>query len=487
MSKFQARAALDQLVGRPALVSQTYAGQGIGLNSEVTSGAMLADIRALAEAVPVDEAAAYKERCAVLASAFGLDVTNNDKPFIYANGFALIPIHGLLINRFSWSWGFVTGYNFIRNQVTAAFEDDDVQTILYDVNSCGGGVAGCRETADLIFEANAANGGKTMIAVVDANCYSAAYYLASQCDHIAITPSGGCANIGVLQMHFDISKMMDDMGVKVSFIVGGAHKVDGNPYEPLSDEVRAEFQADIDAEYDTFVATVARGRGIDEQVVRDTEARTYGAVDALALGLVDAIQNPSDAVETYFASCEDGEDDNDDDTTEPDDDDTTEPEESEMAVKPSVTTTTKPAAAAAAAAATPVVETTSEVTSDEVSATARVAERQRIAAIQTHAEAEGRTALAAHLALGTDLDVETATGILAKSPKEGTAAAAVATPAPTAETNHFKAAMNNGQQPNVGAGGGASEGSEASGELTGAARILAAQSRATGFKAVTTH
>lgn len=480
MSKFQARAAMDQLIGRPALVSQTYAGQGLGINPEVTSGAMIADIRALAEAVPADEATAYTERCAVLASTFGLDISSNDKPFIFSDGYALIPIHGLLINRFSWSWGFATGYNFIRNQVAAAMADDDVTAILFDVNSCGGTVAGCRETADLMFDANAANGGKTLVAVVDANCYSAAYYLASQCDHIAITPSGGCANIGVLQVHFDISKMMDDMGVKVSLIVGGAHKVDGNPYETLSDEVRAEFQADIDAEYDVFVAAVARGRGLDEQVIRDTEARTYGAVDALALGLVDAIQNPSDAVEAYFASCEDGDDDAEPGDT--DDDDPPEPEESNMAVKPSVTTT-KPAAVAAA----PVVDNaqaSTEVTSDEaqVSATARTAERQRISAIQGHAEAEGRTALASHLALNTDLDVETATGILAKSPKEGATAQAVtpAVPAVT-ETNHFAAAMSQGSNPNVGAGGAGGE-STASGDLKPSSRILAAQNRATGGK-----
>jgi len=485
MSKFQARAALDQLTGRPALVSTVYAGQGLGLNSEVTSGAMLADIRALAEAVPAEEAAAYAERCTLLAATFGMDITSNDKPFIFADGYALIPIHGLLINRFSWSWGFVTGYNFIRNQVAAASLDDDVKAILFDINSCGGTVAGCRETADLMFEANAANGGKPMIAVVDANCYSAAYYLAAQCDHIAVTPSGGCANIGVLMMHFDVSKMMEDVGVKVTFITGGAHKVDGNPYEPLSDDVRAEFQADIDAEYDVFVASVARGRGIDEQIVRDTEARMYGAVDALALGLVDAIQNPSDAVEAYFAACEAGDDD-----AEPGDDpddDPPETEETNMAVKPTVTNAKPGVTATGDQTQTPTVEVTSTVDTTAISAEARVAERTRISAITTHAEAVGRTALAAHLALDTDLDVATATGILAKSPKEGATTAATTT---GTEENHFANAMNNGAQPNVGASAGGGE-NEADGSLTPAKRILAAQSRASGpsrkIESVTTH
>lgn len=485
MSKFQARTAMDQLVGRPALVYPAYAGQGVGLNAEVTSGSMLADIQSLAEADPAKEAAAYAERRAVIASAFGLEITGDDKPFIFANGYALIPIHGFLFNRFAWSWGFVTGYNFIRNQVAAALADDDVTAILFDVNSPGGTVAGCRETADFLFASNGANGGKTMIAVVDSNCYSAAYFLSSQCDHIAITPSGGCANIGVLRMHFDVSAMMENLGVKVTFLVGGSHKVDGNQYEALSEEVIAEFQADIDAEYDVFVAAVARGRGIDEQAVRDTEARCYGAADALALGLVDAIQNPSDAVEAYFASCGDDEDDGDAEPGDSPDDDPPEPEESNMAVRPNAQPT-KPAAAATGAD----TEVTS-VNEAEVSVAARIAERTRISAIQGHAEAQGRTTLANHLALNTDMDAEAAGAILAASPKEAaaTAPAAAATPAatpatPATETNHFANAMNNSQNPNVGAGGGA--GGE-DGGTTPANRILASHAKATGYKPPVTH
>lgn len=485
MSKFQARLASDQLVGRPALVSQTYSGRGIGPSSEVTSDGMMHDLRELANADPAREAVAYAERCQVMASTYGFDVAESQKPFMFADGFALIPMHGLLINRFSYSWGFVTGYNFLRTQVAAALADDDVKAIIFDVNSCGGMVAGCQETSDLMFAANGRNGGKPLIAVVDANCYSAAYYLASQCDHIAITPSGGCANIGVVMMHFDISAMMEDAGVKVTYIIAGAHKVDGNMYEPLSVDVLAEFQAEIDATYDQFVAAVVQGRGLDDQAVRDTEARHYSAVDALALGLVDAIQNPSDAVESYFASCDAGEDDDDADPGDTSDDDPPEPMEHSMTVRPG-TPAARVAAPAAAAAAT------SEVTSADVAtaaADARQAERVRISAIQGHAEAEGRTSLATHLAMNTDMDAEAAVAILAASPKTAAAAApvvveaAAAVVAPVAEVNHFANAMNNGQQPNVGAGGGAEAGS-----VTPAARILAAQTRATGARApVTKH
>ena len=52
-----------------------------------------------------------------------------------------------------------------------------------------------------------------------------------------------------------------------------------------------------------------------------------------------------------------------------------------------------------------------------VRAEARTAERDRIKAIVTHPEAEGRAAMAQHLAFSTDLAADTAGGLLATAPK----------------------------------------------------------------------
>ena len=433
MSKYQARVALQQLVGHPALVAPAYVNQGVSIGSEVTSSLMLDDLRDLAALVEAEEIAKDAERRTVLASSYGYEESGT-KPFVFAEGNAIIPIHGLLINRFSGSYGFVTGYNFIRKQALAASADPDVKTIIYDVNSNGGTVAGCEETADLIYGLNAAQGGKPSVAVVDANCYSAAYMLASQADHIAITPSGGAGSVGVVMMHVDVSKALEDFGVKVTFIHAGEHKVDGNMFEPLSDEVKADLQAEVDAAYDTFVAKVARGRSISDEDVRETEARAYGAQDALALGLVDAVSNPSEAVASYTAAVAT-------------DDDQPESEEN-MALKPAAAADTEVTSAAAIEAA-----------ANTAALAARTAERQRVKGIQGHAEAAGRETLAAHLAMNTDLDVETAGGILAASPKA--VAAAVVDPK---DENHFQKAMDKGKQPELGMSEGESDGEDESDE-----------------------
>jgi signal peptide peptidase SppA len=450
MSRHTARMVLDQISNRPALIAKKFA-HAAGINDRLEVSSVGAALRDLASADADDEEKQSQFRRREMLSAYGFpgQVQPNDKPFLFASGKAIIPIHGLLLNRFPYSWSFATGYNFIQSQVNAAMDDGDVDGIVYDVNSYGGLVTGCQETSDLMFAASAKQGGKPSLAVVDANCYSAAYYLASAADHIVVTPSGGAGSVGVVLMHVDLSKALDEMGIKVTFIHAGDHKVDGNAYEPLSKEVAADLKVEIDKMYGKFVSTVARNRpNLSEQAVRDTEARIYQADDALALGLIDAVQTPPDALQQFF-NAEDASD-LDEDTN--------------MATAPDKSADNATAADNSAAI-------------NAAAAEARTTERARIAAIHALPEAEGRTELATHLALNTDMTPEAAKGILGASPKKEAAQQPAAT-----ETNHFKNAMNADKHPNVGADSTVGGEDDANGKPSRAQQILGAQRKVMGTK-----
>lgn len=470
MSRQTARIVLDQLNARPALIASRYAA-GAAVHAELTSVSLLGDVRELARADVDQLEGAQVRRRQELAAAYGYEDNTPAKPFVFASGKAIIPVHGLLLNRFPYSWGFATGYNFIRAQVEAAMNDPDVDGIVYDVNTYGGLVTGCQETSDMMFASSARQGGKRSLAVVDANCYSAGYYLASAADRITVTPSGGAGSIGVVLMHMDLSKMLDEIGVKVTFIYAGDHKVDGNAYEPLSEEVAADLKAEIDKMYDKFVGTVTRNRtSMSEQAVRDTQARCYQADDALAVGLIDAVQTPPDALEAYFNADDAGEDDEQPDDPEPDDIEvSTEREDNDMADKQ----TSQPAANPPAATGP---------TAEETAAAARIAERDRIKAILALPEAEGRTDLANHLALTTDMTPEAAKGILNASPKAAPPAAQAPESKQENQPNYFKQAMDNGKQPNVGSGPkGEGEGEDGEpGKPSRAQQVIALQERVQG-------
>jgi capsid assembly protease len=376
---------------------------------------LASDLRMLASADQEQAEAAYMARRAELVMAYGMAPAEQRKPFAFSSGIAIIPVHGTLINRFGYSWGFVTGYNFVRQQTAMAAQDPDVLGIIYDVNSYGGEAAGCFECSE---DMRSLAKGKPTLAVVDSNSYSAGYALAAAADLITLTPSGGVGSIGVVAMHVSYEKLLEEAGVKVTFIHSGAHKVDGNPYEDLSAEVKADIQKSVDTSREAFVSLVAKMRDMDPKVVRDTEARTYRAADALSLGLIDAVATPQAAVSAFLGELSGS---------------TSQPRKKEDAMSDG----TKPGA-------------TNSATPEEL-ATARSeaakAERTRVSGIQTCEEAKGREALASHLAFNTSMSVEDAKAMLAAAPK----GAAEAKP----EGGAFKEAMDSGAHPNVGADTGA--------------------------------
>lgn len=320
-----------------------------------------------------------------LCEAYGFSSREQNKPFAFADGVAIIPMHGSLINRFGSYYGYVTGYNFLRSQFSAALLDDDVRAIVFDVNSYGGEAAGCFELAAEIAEGR---GTKPILAVVDSNCYSAAYALASAADKIVCIPSAGLGSVGVVAMHMDMSKWLDKIGLEITFIFSGDHKVDGNPYQKLPASVKADIQKGVDKSRATFVSVVAQNRGMDEKVVYDTEAKTYRADEAKSLGLVDLIAVPRAALRSLIDGDDaDGKSDEDAKTVT-----TTEPEKENDMAEQDKNTTAETAAATAAAAAN---------------------ERARVQGILNCAEAKHNPKQANHLAFNTSMSVDDAKALLA--------------------------------------------------------------------------
>ena len=205
---------------------------------------------------------------------------------------ALLPIMGCLTSDESgWGWGMQT-YGAIRHAFLAALNADDVSAIAMLVDSPGGTVSGVFDLADTIYQAR---GIKPIWAILSEDAYSAAYALASAADHVTVPRTGGVGSIGIIKLHSDLSKALGQAGVQMTLLRYGAHKGDGNPFEPLSDAVRAAEQADIDYAGDLFVETVARNRGLKASEVKATEAATYVGPAGVAIGLADSVAAPDTA------------------------------------------------------------------------------------------------------------------------------------------------------------------------------------------------
>ena len=204
-------------------------------------------------------------------------------------GVAVIPVIGTLVNRGAWlgSNSGETSYEGLKYQVAAAVADPKATSILLDIESPGGEAVGAFEMAAAIRDASTK---KPVVAVVNGMAASAAYAIASGASKIITTDTGVAGSIGVVMLHADFSRQLDKQGITPTLLFAGAHKVDGNPFEPLPDGVRADLQREINQFYDMFVQTVADGRqNMSAAAIRGTEARVYIGAEAVNIGLADQV------------------------------------------------------------------------------------------------------------------------------------------------------------------------------------------------------
>jgi signal peptide peptidase SppA len=202
---------------------------------------------------------------------------------------AVLPLFGPVQNR-GWN-----GMDAFRAALASAVANPEVGAIVLDIDSPGGTYAGTPETAAAVRSAAAQ---KPVTAVVDSLAASAAYWIASQAGSVVVSPSADVGSIGVLSVHLDFSQMLEQDGVKPTIIRSVPYKAEGNPFEALSPEARANIQAEVDTAHEAFVRDVAAGRKVSMAKVREDfgKGRTVNAQRAVDLGMADRIGTMADVL-----------------------------------------------------------------------------------------------------------------------------------------------------------------------------------------------
>lgn len=202
---------------------------------------------------------------------------------------AVLPLYGSLFPRANLITEQSGGTSLQRfaAQLRGLTQDPGIKAILIDADSPGGSVLGVPEAHAAVAEAAAA---KLVVAQINTVAASAAYWIVSAADEIAITPSGLAGSIGAFIAHEDRSKALENEGVKVEYVSAGEGKTDANPHQPLTDEARANLQKRVNEIYGGMVRDISRGRAVSGDAVRSTwKANTYGAAEAVSLGMADRV------------------------------------------------------------------------------------------------------------------------------------------------------------------------------------------------------
>jgi len=398
---------VEQMVGVPLLVEQSKADAILAVLSTRAGFDVTPDAEATRERMAA-EVEMRREMIESAARETGVRVEYADAGYTRAGGVAVIPVMGTLVQRRLGMEALsgMASYASLQTMLSAAAADSQAHTILLEVDSPGGQVAG---VFDLSAYIEGLRGRKRIVAYANELAASAAYLIAASASEVVASRTSRLGSIGVVVTHIDRSKQLEKQGVAVTHIYAGEKKVDGSPVLPLPDDVKAEIQAEVDSTYALFTSEVDRLRNAQAGAARATKAGILTGQSAVDAGLADRVE-PFSATFTRLVR------------------------ENGQAEKPAQAASrmeshdmpevTDPQAAAPAvpepiaAAAVPVV---AEAKPDAVAA-----ERARISAILEHPEAAGRDALARHLAFKTAMSAEDAGAMLAVSEKktEGTAPSA---------------------------------------------------------------
>jgi capsid assembly protease len=212
------------------------------------------------------------------------------QPAIKGRGIMVLPLCGVIVPKANliteYSGG--TSCQLFSAALRDALADEAVAQILIDIDSPGGSVAGVQELASEIMQARTQ---KPVLGIANYQAASAAYWLGACCNELYVSPSGEVGSIGVWTAHQDVSQAMENEGVKTTLISAGKYKTEGNPFSPLDNEAKDFIQDSVNSYYRSFVAAVARGRGVSVDKARNGmgQGRMLTAEAAKAEGMVDGI------------------------------------------------------------------------------------------------------------------------------------------------------------------------------------------------------
>ena len=201
----------------------------------------------------------------------------------------VIHISGPLTNK-STGWEALCGgtsYESIKEDFEALLEAG-TKTVAFMVESGGGEAYGMMDTGNYLRKLADENGVR-IISYIDGLSASAAYGLTAISDEIISNKNSEIGSIGVLIRLMNDSKALEKEGYERSFISAGTQKIPYSEDGSFRKEFLDDLQYKVDTLYTDFTEYVAEHRNISVEAVRNTQANTFLAGDAIGLGLADQI------------------------------------------------------------------------------------------------------------------------------------------------------------------------------------------------------
>ena len=192
--------------------------------------------------------------------------------------------------------GRVMGGDTIAQAVRDATADPAVKAILVRVNSPGGSALASDVMLDALKKAQ--DKGKKVVVSMGPVAASGGYWMSMQADEIFASPATITGSIGVLSGKVILRDTYRLAGLNPVSIGIGANANINSEFDDWTPEQRAKFEASLDQIYERFTSSVAEGRKIPVETVRQiARGRVWSGADAIGLKLIDRFGGLSDALD----------------------------------------------------------------------------------------------------------------------------------------------------------------------------------------------
>lgn len=184
----------------------------------------------------------------------------------------------------------------VREQFESALDDDDVQAIVFHVNS-GGGAA---TTSDLIWhDIKRASEQKPVIASMGTVAASGGYYIAAGADTIVAGENTITGSIGIFNLLFNSEELFNE-NIGIAFETFETHEYADlfDLTRPFTNAEERVIQQNVERGYNTFVTKMAESRGMTyDEIDAVARGRVWTGLDAHERGLIDVLGGIDRAIE----------------------------------------------------------------------------------------------------------------------------------------------------------------------------------------------
>lgn len=212
--------------------------------------------------------------------------TVNDIDFLTEDAVGIINIDGAIQYD-----GTTASPEGLKAQLDKAESNPYVKAVVLRVNSGGGAVTAGEEMTAYLKDFS-----KPVVVSSASTNASAAYEISSQADYIFTAKTTSIGSIGVVMQITDLSGLYEKLGIRIDDITSAESKDSSYGNRALTEEERAYYQDMVIQINETFIETVAEGRGMTVEEVRAlATGLPFTGMTAVENGLADEIGTLEDA------------------------------------------------------------------------------------------------------------------------------------------------------------------------------------------------